>query len=294
MAIRAPNGKFEMNIKPSLKKLFGFSNKRDEQRDEPVIFDQYVASFPSAQNAVEALPGWNMALPPEAGTKSGLPVFYTDPRITWACEQLGSLQGKHVLELGPLEASHTYMLETLGAESVTAIEANRLAYLRCLVVKELVGLKRAKFLLGDFMLWLEQTDIKYDFVLASGVLYHMANPVKLIELLAKRSDSIFLWTHYADRDAIAADDSRHKALLGKTEILESHGVKVHLYPRSYWGAGKNDTFCGGPHDLHRWIERNDLIDLLKALGMNDIRVAHDEPHHVNGPSFSIFAQRHGV
>jgi Protein of unknown function (DUF1698) len=258
--------------------------------DRLADFDQYENSFPCSQNAVNALPGWNMALPPEANTKSGLPVFYLDPRITWACEQVGSLEGKHVLELGPLEASHTYMIDARGPASITAIEANRLSFLRCLVVKELVGLKSAKFLLGDFVAWLEQTNIKYDFVVASGVLYHMENPIKLIELLAKRSDRIYLWTHYADINAMPPDDPRN-ALLGQTEVVESSGVKVRLYPRSYWGAGKNDTFCGGPNDMHRWIERNDLLDLLKALGMKVISIAHDDPKHVNGPSFSIYAQR---
>ena len=33
------------------------------------------------------------------------------------------------------------------------------------------------------------------------------------------------------------------------------------------------------HDLHRWVERDDIIALIRALGFDDVRVAHDEPDH---------------
>lgn len=254
------------------------------------VLDNYVIGAPSAQNAVDALPGWNMALPPQAGARVEGPAFYCDARIEWALQQFGPLEGKHVLELGPLEASHTFMLEGRNPASLTAIEANRLSFLRCLVVKELVGLKTANFLLGNFEPWLETTDRRFDLVVASGVLYHMAEPVRLIEQLARHTDALYLWTHYASDTAMPIGDARNM-LLGPVEVVESHGVKARLYPRSYLGAWKNKAFCGGPHDHHRWIERDDLLELLKALGFTDLRIAHDDPQHVNGPAFSIFARR---
>jgi hypothetical protein len=45
------------------------------------------------------------------------------------------------------------------------------------------------------------------------------------------------------------------------------------------------------NDLHRWIDRGDIICLLGALGFDETRTAHDEPEHKNGRSFSIFARR---
>ncbi|WP_204313559.1 hypothetical protein, partial [Klebsiella michiganensis] len=59
--------------------------------------------------------------------------LYDDARIAWLVSSVGGLQGLDVLELGPLEASHTAMLLAAGAKSVLAIEANQLAFLRCLV-----------------------------------------------------------------------------------------------------------------------------------------------------------------
>ena len=213
--------------------------------------------------------------------------------FSWALEQFGPIEGRDILELGPLEASHTYMLEQRKPASILAIEANRLSFLRCLVVKELLGLKIARFALGNFAPWLETAEQRFDLIVASGVLYHMADPVRLLELLSLRADSLYLWTHYASDEAMPLDDPRHMAFVGETEVRESHGVAVRCHRRSYWGAWKSKTFCGGLYDLHRWIERDDLIQLLRALGFDDIRIAHDEPNHPNGPAFSVFGHRSG-
>jgi hypothetical protein len=253
--------------------------------------DQYVEGPPSAQNAIDALPGWNMALPPQAGVSAGPGFFYEDPRILWSLEQFGPIDGCAILELGPLEASHTYMLEQRRPASILAIEANRLSYLRCLVVKELLNLKIATFALGNFAPWLEKAEQRFDLIIASGVLYHMADPVRFLELISQRADSLYLWTHYASDQAMPAGDARRNAFLGEPEVVKSHGVSVRCHKRSYWGAWKSESFCGGLYDLHRWLVKDDILALLRALGFDDLRIAHDEPDHHNGPAFSIFARR---
>lgn len=137
-----------------------------------LALDEYVEGSPSAQNAIDALAGWNMALPPEVGVIAGPAAFYCDPRIVWALEQFGPIEGRDILELGPLEASHTYMIEQRRPASILAIEANRLSFLRCLVVKELLGLKIAKFELGNFVPWLETAEQRFDLIVASGIISH--------------------------------------------------------------------------------------------------------------------------
>ena len=258
--------------------------------DNPVL-DEYVVGAPCAQNAVDALPGWNLALPPQAGVAAGRGAFYNDPRILWALEQFGSIERRKILELGPLEASHTWLLEQHGPSEIHAIEANKLSYLRCLVVKEIVELKTAKFYLGDFNKWLDNEEQRYDFVVASGVLYHMDDPIGLLERIAKRTDALYLWTHYMSDEAMPDGDPRRGAILGEAEVQDRHGVRVRLYKRSYYGAWRSKSFCGGIHDLHRWVEKSDIVAVIKALGFDDVRLAHDEPNHENGPSFSVFARR---
>jgi hypothetical protein len=255
-----------------------------------LVLDEYVVDMPSPQNAIDALPGWNHILPPDVNVVAGSGAFYHDSRILWAIEQFGSIEGQKILELGPLEASHTWLIEQYGPSVLDAVEANKLSYLRCLVVKEILELKKAKFHLGDFAKWLEKTDRRYDFIVASGVLYHMDDPIRLLELIAARTDAFYLWTHYVS-DAMPVGDPRRAPLVGSAEIQERLGVAARLYKRSYYGAWKNKSFCGGIHDLHRWIEKDDIIAVIRALGFDDIRIAHDEPKHQYGPAFSVFARR---
>jgi Protein of unknown function (DUF1698) len=82
-----------------------------------------------------------------------------------------------VLELGPLEGAHTYRLQQLGAGRILAIESNVEAYLKCLIVKEALGMKRAEFMLGDFTLYLQECTERFDLVFCCGVLYHMQDPL---------------------------------------------------------------------------------------------------------------------
>jgi hypothetical protein len=255
------------------------------------VLSEYVTGMPSAQNAIDILPGWNHALPDTAGVTAGSGFFHNDPRIAWAVEQFGPIEGKRVLELGPLEAAHTAFIDRQSPELLHSIEANKLSFLRCLIVKEILDLKHAKFFLGDFMPWLENPPTRYDFVVASGVLYHMQDPIRLLDLISERADSFYIWTHYYDTDAMPIDDLRHTPFVGAPEVQTFNGIPVHLYTRSYHGAWQNKSFCGGVHDLHRWMAKNDIIDVIRSFGFDDVRTAHDEPNHQNGPSFSIFARR---
>ena len=93
---------------------------------------------PTPINALQLFSGeWACRLPPEipdfpgAGTVGA----FADDRIAWANEKLTSLNrgfnGSTVLELGPLEAAHTYMISRLGAHEIVAVENNASAYLKC-------------------------------------------------------------------------------------------------------------------------------------------------------------------
>jgi hypothetical protein len=222
--------------------------------------------------------------------KAGALATYHDPRILWAMESYGPLDGRHVLELGPLEGGHTAMLEAAGAQ-VDAIEANQLAFMRCLITKEIVGLTRSKFWLGDFMQALENWEQSYDLIVASGVLYHLNDPLRLIELTAKRTNALYLWTHLVTDEAMPLSDPRRIVIAPAVETHHFHGIDVRAYRRTYAHAQDNVAFCGGMNDEHRWLHRDDLIAALKAVGYQDIRTAHDEPGHLNGPALSIFARR---
>jgi hypothetical protein len=253
--------------------------------------DEYVDSMPSAQHAVDLVSGWNHMLPPEAGATAGKVKMYADSRIVWALEQFGSIAGKRVLELGPLEASHTYMLHRQGPAVIDAIEANKLSFMRCLIAKNLLGLDSARFMLGDFEKWLETSSERYDLIVASGVLYHMADPVRLIELMSQRSDALYFWTHFFDASEMPEGDGRRLAFSGDITSRPFKDLDIRLHKRSYHGAWKDKSFCGGIYDEHFWLEKEQIFALLRSVGYQDIRVAHESIANPNGPSLSIFARR---
>lgn len=229
-------------------------------------------------------------MPPHVGAAAGRVHMYADDRIPWCLDLFGSIAGRKILELGPLEGMHTYILDQQQPEVIHAIEANKLSFLRCLITKELLDLKRAKFFHGNFLPWLEHTEVSYDLIVASGVLYHMKDPIRLLELIAKRSRAVFIWTHYFSHEAMPGDEQWRKSLSGDVETVLYCGLKVSLYRRGYHRSWKETTFCGGMHDRHYWLEKDDILGILRLLGFDEIWTAHEQ-RHSNGPSLSIFARR---
>ena len=158
-------------------------------------------TYPSPANAVDVFAdGWASNLPEINGValKAGSAKLFDDERIRWANEGVGGFHGMKVLELGPLEGGHSYMLQEMGADSILAIEANSRQFLKCLIVKELYRLDKCEFLLGDFVKYMESAPEKFDFCLASGVLYHMEKPIELISLISRITDRTLIWTQYYD------------------------------------------------------------------------------------------------
>jgi hypothetical protein len=255
------------------------TNKQKEANLTDATFDQYEESYPTYQNAINAVPGWNTAFPPQFNLQAGTLPLFADKRIRWAIECFGDIDGRRVLELGPLEAGHTAMLVAAGAQ-VDAIEANKLAFLRCLITKEILGLIKARFYLGDFVKWLEQSDATYDLIVASGVLYHMRDPLRFLRAMAKRSTAIYLWTVCVRGDSLKP---------AKTESV--NGITMRLYEQSYARTEGNKNFCGGMEDRHYWMHRDDILTALKLLGFSTLVIADDEPDNVFGPSFSLFARK---
>lgn len=251
----------------------------------------YETSLPAAANAVRLLdPSWVASFPPELGVVAGQIPLYEDPRIDWMLSELkGAWHEFDVLELGPLEASHTAMMLRRGVKSVLAVEANRLAFLKCLVAKEVMGLREASFLLGDFREFLKQDQRRWPLIVACGVLYHMTEPLDLLAALARRTDRLFIWTHVFDDEAMPFDDPRH-GVFSQEEVVDFDGRSYTLRVHPYGNMG-DAKFCGGPLQGPRWMERAGLLDALDRLGYDDIRIAHEAPDHPAGPALCILAQR---
>ena len=258
------------------------------------IIEQYVSSSPGPRSALDIFKGeWVSKLPGQlARLSTGSIPLFEDPRVEWFVSQLGGIEEKTVLELGPLEGGHTYMLELLGAASILSIEANPHAYLKCLIIKELLHLERARFLCGDFVAYLRTTEERFDVCLASGVLYHMANPVELIALLAKVTDRLCLWTHYHDEESLSQIPGMARPFSKGGEWADYAGFQHRLHRRVYGrGALSWARFHGGRTSSVCWLSRGTLLRCLEYFGFTKIEIGFDEPHDKNGPSLALTAFR---
>lgn len=264
---------------------------RSSPESEAEIFDQYDSGRPDHQNAIDMLPGWNCSFPSELKLKAGPLGLFHDQRIRWALETFGSIEDKSVLEIGPLEGMHTHMLNQHRPRKIDAVEANRLCFMRCLISAQILNIDRATFYLGDAGLWLDETRETYDLIVASGVLYHMDDPVHFLKRVSKRCNALFLWTHFFLDEAMEPSDPRRWPFSGKVVEQELDGTRIRCYERSYKNAAKESTFCGGMRDRHFWLHRDDILAALKTLGFADIQIMGEDLKHPGGPCFSLLARR---
>lgn len=263
-----------------------------ETKGSSEIIHKYFISYPSAQNALDIFKNeWSSKLPLESGNlQAGNTPLFEDPKVIWAISELGGINNKNILELGPLEGGHTYILEKNNAASVLSIESNSRAYLKCLIIKEILDLKKSHFLCGDFVEYLKKNTPRFDVCFAAGVLYHQINPVELIYFISRTSDLLYLWTHYYDEKFITQNKNiSNKFPSNKT--TEYHGFKHTLYRYEYFTALDWQGFSGGTSEYSNWLSKNDLLECLKTFGYNKISINFDQPDHPNGPSLALACRK---
>lgn len=237
-----------------------------------MLKDKFVQGLPANQKAIDCFEGlWYSKFPKTFEVEGGVNELFEDSRLNWALTHLLPKSDWDVLELGPLEGGHSYYLEKhTNIRSVTAIEANRLCWLRCLVTKEVVDLKRTRFLLGDFLEYLRQSSRQYHLGLALGVLYHMANPLELLRLLAKACDDIILWTQFV------TDEQKSK--WQEVELRDGQFTTTG-YLHDYEGGTERDNFIGGVGSHAVWLTKDGILESLEGVGFSTVtegRVGENE------------------
>lgn len=241
---------------------------------------QFITSRPTHQNAVDIFEGkWVCHLPVEGLKSGGMGLFSPeDRRPQMVVDVCGDISGFKVLELGPLEGAHSYQLERLGAGSILGIDASPEFYLKCLITKEILGLK-AKYLLGDFNRYLEATDQTYDLVFCAGVLYHMIDPIHTLHLISMVTPRVFVWTHYIGVDTPM-----------EAKTVERHGYSCNHYEVFYDVASHSRGWSGVRPSANRLLQK-DIIGALKHFGYDRVTVTEDNPDHPGGPAISLVAER---
>lgn len=254
-------------------------------------FPSYFGVAPSPQNALDLFKGeWSTRLPDDTGlvASTGPMRGCEDYRVEWFERLIGGFTGKRILELGPLEGGHAYMAEKRGAAEIVSIEANPRAYLKCLLLKEIFGLQRARFLLGDFTPYLRDSREQFDAVFACGVLYHMTNPVELIQLITQHARTAFVWTHCYEAEYFTAHPQQG------SYFAPGHFAGVGGYPhtlhRKRYGESKDwKGFCGGGAMDAAWLTRDEILGAFEHFGFRIIECIDEQ--NPNGPAILFAAEK---
>ena len=255
------------------------------RREAPFGAAKFEQRAPSHANAIDIFAGrWATDLSKlNPAWRGGDANLVDDPRPGYAARLLGrdgTLEGMTVLELGPLEGAHSYQLEQLGAARIVAIESNVEAYLKCLIMKEALGMRRAEFLLGDFNLYLQECAERFDIVFACGVLYHMEDPLALIRGIARLTDKCLVWTHYFD-----------ERVEGRVPVPATvDGLETTYYRANYQDRAQRD-FWGGNKPAASWMTRNDILAAFRHFGLAEIVIITDDRDTEPGPTVCFAARR---
>lgn len=249
----------------------------------------FTHNAPSDQEIVDIFHGEWSSNVPDVNVTPGHAGLFDDARIHWMNEVF-NLSGKSILELGPLEAAHTVMMERLGAKSIVAVEGNQRAFLKCLCIKEIFDLKRSKILLGDFGKFLDHPNPnRFDIAVASGVLYHMTKPLRLLEQLISISDRVFLWTHYYEPSIINKRDDRDLFERPETSKFGTH--KYEIVQKNYSEEALTwQGFSGGNAPYTVWMTKAAILDFFQNSGFAT-QVSFDQLDHPNGPAFCVCASK---
>ena len=190
-----------------------------------------------------------------------------------------NLEGLTVLDLGCLEGMHASLLQGYGAKKVVAIEGRGENFLKALIVKNAFKLDKCEFLFGDVNEVLASFSSNFDLCLASGILYHLSNPIDLLYRVGQLSSNLFVWTHYADE----------RIPLGPTEkIIRGN----HIYQGKYFTEGANNS-VGGLEERVFWLFEQDLLAAVKDAGFSSIEIIKKEKH-ANGPAITLWATKSEV
>lgn len=211
------------------------------------------------------------------------------PRVSDAAQSFADadtiigFQGKRILELGCLEAANTKELIDLGAREVIAIEANREAFLKALIVKNEFYLDNVHFLYGDCNAILASPEFErqkwFDVCLAFGILYHMEDPLLTLDLITSSAPVLFIWTQ------VASEESP----LGPWTDLQDADQRVYQARKNIYQSAQH---LGGIGSFAYWLTEESLLRALADRGFEILTLEHSKTG--SGDAINFIAKRKDV
>ncbi len=176
------------------------------------------------------------------------------------------------LDLGCNEGTSSFLLAQTGAQ-VIGIEGREDAVRRAESVRRQLGFNNVQFHAGnvlDAAFWQ-----KVDGVYAAGILYHLGDPLKMIELIGEYCDKcVYFCTHCAPRSATQLTDSKFKDLISNVKVLEFRKQRVLAvefaepkFVDEKWQDGtRRDPRSGVGNTVSVWLANNGLSDIMSIVG----------------------------
>jgi ubiquinone/menaquinone biosynthesis C-methylase UbiE len=180
----------------------------------------------------------------------------------------GSLAGKTIADLGCNEGGFAVEFARLGAKESVGIEARDVSVQRCELVRKLAGLENLKFIRCDVMEELARWSDSFDIVFASGILYHVADPHKLLsDIFRACREAVLIDTAVASREAPSHWCSEE--IVSRTFGDKSYQGRIFPEPDAsireskLWSAWSNDSSF--------WLLEDELLSLMRDVGFRDVR-----------------------
>lgn len=181
-------------------------------------------------------------------------------------DQFIHLKNLSILELAPLEGGNTLKLCQMGARHVTAIEGRVENFIKCCVIKNLLGLDQVRFFLDDVRNISKEKYGSFDVALVAGILYHLNNPHVLLHRLSRMTDVLLVATHYADETS-----SKWKNSLMKLE------TEYGTYHGKVYSEGTQLNLNSGLQPTSFWPFKEDLFRMCRDIGFHKIDVIKNNP-----------------
>jgi hypothetical protein len=190
--------------------------------------------------------------------------------------KLFPLDGKNVIEFGPLDSCQTAGLIHAGAKSITCIEARPGNAIKCLIACYAFGWDNVSLIMDDFHNVNNLTNQRFDLAFAHGVYYHSEAPFIFLENLVSLSDNIFLGG-YCATDALPYGDYLE---------LDYFGEK---YRAKSFHEGDNCT--SGLNRFGYFFHKDDLISFFHGKGYEIVIISDDESSITAGKYLRFLARK---
>lgn len=207
--------------------------------------------------------------------KRDTPQAVPDRRVV-LLDEVFSLAGKDVLEVGCFEGIHTIALAA-RARSVTAVDARIDNVVKTIVRASLYGFSPTIFQC-DLETDGAEARLGADVALHVGVLYHLRDPVRHLLALGR-------WV----RLGVVLDT--HVATLADASNSMTVDGKEYRY-RRFTEGGVKDAFSG-MYDHAKWLTLPAIVELLELAGFAHVTVVEERAER-NGPRVLLVASKHSV